>query len=548
MASLKNKMENYIDIGIDFGAENIVVIAIGYDNKGRSDYKLINLHSSGSIKNYIGEKINGKIEIGQDIKISYIYRESSKDFNWICGRYKAFIAEANAPFFEKKPDELLKFGLEEVIKKIEAFDFSPILSGELRNLTVGVPQSWGFSKKLLYRDILTIWKYGTVSLLSEPVAATIAAYNRSSSDIGNNIIMILDIGASTFDISFAKYLEEMKTLDIYKTTYRSEKAGHYFDLVFTSFTLMSDINKFATLEIIDKTAKLKLRKIEDYIEYLQKNQSKYSSLLLEIETLKENHLLEVVKFSRKKLIDIGTKTPITVTKQIYTDSLNYYVSKISSEINNIILQFKETENLNEKEIIYPFLCGGASSLNNLEKSLKEQLNSPEKDRLFSIIKEGQGSKIDTTIAVGLAQYAQNKSIISKKLEYSVGVKIPVDEGNERKDFWLLNEGESYPLEADKKFSETIGSEKELQYFGNGNGKISFPVIQKSNLDGYKEHLDIISITMDQCDRGDSFDLLFNVDIDGIITISIRNITKELTINKTLSMKNSFIVEGGLLIL
>lgn len=541
-------MENYIDFGIDFGAENIVVVAIGYDKLGRSDYKLVSLHPSGSVKNYIGErKTDNKIEIGNDVKIAYVYKDTPNDYNWICGRYKAYVAEENYPFFEKNPGELLKYGLEEIIKKIETYDFTPFLTGSLRNITVGVPQSWGFHKRLLYREIMSMWKHGNVTLLSEPVAATIAAYKRSSSDIANNIIMILDMGASTFDVSFAKYSGPENRLDVYKTTYRSEFAGHYFDTVFAAFALMSDVNKLPANEIIDRVSKLKLKGTEDYIQYLNANQSKYSELLLDIETIKENHLLEIVKFNRKKLLDINKKTPVTISKQIYNDALRYYSEKISGEINQVISNFKNNENPDNSVTIYPFLCGGASSLYGLEKSLREKINGSEKERLFSILKEGQGSKIDTTIAIGLAYYAQDKSIIAKKLEYSIGVSLPVDEDSERKDFWILQEGDEFPLEKDRELSNIIDSTKELQYHGTKEGKISFPVLQKSSLEKNKIHTDIISISMESCEKGDSFDILLNIDIDGIISITVKNISKNISIRKNLSLKNNHVVDGGLLV-
>jgi len=531
-------MENFIDIGIDFGAENIVVVAIGYDNKGRIDYKLVNLHSSGSIKNYIAEKKSDKkIEIGNEVKISYIYHDSGDEFNWIYGRYKAFIAEEPPPGFLVAPDLLLKYGLEEIIAKLEKFDFKPLLSGTLRNLTVGIPQSWGFNKKLIYRDILSIWQHGSVSLLSEPVAATIAAFKRSSADIGKNIIMILDIGASTFDISFARYHEDHKNLDIFSTTYRSEWAGHYFDLVFAAFCLQADINKLPANEIMDRLAKLKLKDSSDYIAFLQKNQEKYSTLLLELETVKENHLLEIVKFNRKKLIDVGTRTPITVTKQIYIDALNFYAAIISADINQLIEGFKKAEKISETEKIYPFLCGGASSLNGLEKSLKDKISGGESDRLFSILKEGHGNRIDTTIAVGLAYYSQDKSIIGKKLEYSVGVGLSGDEDADRAEFWLLNEGDRYPFQFDKKLSELLGEDKELQYHGNGDGSIGFPVLQKSGIDSEQVHSDIIELSLEDCNIGDNFDLLFNVDIDGIITVMVENLTKAVFTKKSVSLRN-----------
>jgi len=541
-------MSDYIDIGIDFGAENIVVIAIGYDNKGRIDYKLINLDSTtGYIKNYIGQrKDNSKIEIGSNVKVAYIYQNENNDYSWVSGRYKAYIAEKEYPKFEKSPNELLEFGLNQLINKIEEFDFTPLLSGKLRNLTIGVPQSWGFNKKLIYREILSRWKHGQVSLLSEPIAATIAGYKRSSTEIGNNIIMILDIGASTFDISFAKYLESEKKLNIYKTSYRSQYAGHYFDIVFASFVLSSETNKNGLRSLIDLKSKFKLKNIEDYINFIKENHSQYLPFLLELEIIKENNLLEIVKFNKKKLIDTDTNTPITVNKKMYVSALEYYTEKISYEVNFVISEFKKTEKT--ESVIYPFLCGGGSALDGLEKNLKNNMKEhKESENLFSIIKDGYGSKIDTTIAIGLAYYSQDKSIINKKLEYSIGVKIPDEEGI-KKDYWILNEGNSYPLANDKKFSEFIDNSKELQYWGSGDGKISFPVLQKSTLDNNKIHTDIISISLEMCDVGDLFDLLFNVDIDGIITVTIKNLSKNLVERRTLGLNSKLLIDGGLVVI
>lgn len=527
-------MEKFIDIGIDFGAENIVVVAIGYDNKDRKDYKLVYLAPSGSLKNYLGEKkADNRTEIGLEAKTAFIYNDMNQEYNWLAGRYKAFIGEKSPAGFPKPPEELLEKGLNEVINRIEQFDFSPILSGKLRNLTVGVPQSWDFNKKQLYREVLSGWNHGNVTLLSEPVAATIAAYKRSSAEIGGNIIMILDIGASTFDISFARYTEERKNLEIFRTNFRSSLAGHYFDLIFASFVLSADINKLPAGELIDIKNKLKLRKTEDYLDYLKQNQSRFFTLLLELENIKENQLLEITKFNRKKLIDIGTRTLVTITRQIYNDALSFYATRLAAEIRQVLAEFKKNEAFGEDSRIIPFLCGGASSLAGLEKILRDKIGTEESNNIFSLVRESQGSKIDMTIAIGLAYYAQDKSIISKSLEYSLGVKFLTGEEPVKKDYWLLKSGEKFPLERDKAFSELLDDESDLEYHGSGDGKIGFPLIRIK--EGGEEYpvLDTVELEMEHCEPGDRFDLLFNLDFDGVITIGVKNLTKGTVIRKTI---------------
>lgn len=528
-------LEKYIDIGIDFGAENIIVVAIGYDNKGRSDYKLISLDATTSIKNYIGQKkVDQKIEIGNNVKTAYAYSSSDEEYLWTGGRYKSFIGSNNTLNTQKNPTELLQLGLKQILEKVEKFDFEPILSGKLRNIVVGIPQNWDNEKKAIYRETLAFWKHGEVSLLSEPVAATISAYKKSLENIANNIIMILDIGASTFDISFAEYHEENKNLKLYDTSYRSNYSGYYFDLIFLAFTLLSETNKLASMEIIDRVIKLKLKTIDDYIQYFQKNTEKFSSLLLEIENIKENSINEIIKFNRKKLIDIGKKMPITINKQIFIDALNYYSEKLANEIDQVILKFKKNEVLEKNKEIYPFLCGGASSLIGLDKKLKEKIKTSEKDKLFNIIKDGDASKIDTTIALGLAYYAQDKSLIMKKLNYSIEIGFIEDTNNERINFTIFEQEEAFPITKAKKFSELLGSEKELEYFSDTNNNIQFVVIQKKDEKELKSY--IVEFNADNISNHDAFDILFQLSIDEIINIDLINITKNYSLKNTLDVK------------
>ncbi len=512
-------MEKYIDLGIDFGAENIVIIAIGYDNKGRSDYKLINLESSGSIKNYIGKKKDNSYEIGNNAKVAYMYKNQNNDYDWVSGRYKSYIYENSSPDFAIRPDELLKIGITEIINKLENFDFSPLLSGSIRNIAIGIPQEWDISKRQLYKEVLSIWKHGNVSLLTEPVAATISAYKRGIADLLNNVIMILDIGASTFDISFSQYTEN-KSLNIYKTNYRSDFAGHYFDIIFTAFTLINENNKLALNDVIDRISKIKLRNIDDYINYLFKYQDRYSTLLLEIENVKENYLNEIIKFNKKKLIDVGNKHLI-VNKQIYQDALSYYSSKIVKDIKNVIQNFKSSEKYLGN--IFLFLCGGASSLSGLEKSLKDKLNIEEGQRLFSIIKEGSGNKIDTTIATGLSYYAQDNSLINKKLNCSIYTKFFVDDTKE--EFCLFTHNSDYPLKEFKKFSDFINDSHSFEYHGNDSGTIEIPIIIKcfNSLEPIEK---IITASLMNSSVGDLFDIHFNIDLEDFLTIKFINLSQQ----------------------
>lgn len=506
---------NYIDIGIDFGAENIVIVAIGYDNKGRKDYKLITFENNFSIKNYIGEKENNELDIGFNPKLSYAHSNLDKSYKWVEGRYKTYLSVNKNDEILEKARDLLEKGLKLVMEKVESFDYSPFFQGSLRNLSVGIPQDWNLTQKNIYLNILSAWKHGEVNLLSEPVAATITAINKSITDLSGKNIMILDIGASTLDIAFSKYFED-NTLNIYNTTKRIDKAGHYFDIILSSFALSSDINKQAKYHILPRLDILKLRKVDDYINYILNNQNKYSSLLLEIESIKENNLSEIIKFNKKKLIDTNTLNPLIINKSIYEEALNYYVLKIAKEINTTVELFKN----NEDNEIYPLLCGGISALFGFEKKLKENISYGK--NLISV-SDSSYNKIDITIALGLAYYAQDKSIISKKLDSVISCNFYVDD--DKQDIILFN-NESYPLKSPKSLKALINEDQVIEFHGDSN-KIEFYLNINNQNNVIKE---LVKAEFENIDFGDYFDIMFNIDINEVINIEILNITKN---NKTI---------------
>ncbi|GIW21707.1 MAG: hypothetical protein KatS3mg068_0714 [Candidatus Sericytochromatia bacterium] len=513
-------MENFIDIGIDFGAENIVTVAVGYDKLGRSDLRLINLDGNISIKNYIAQNKNSNnIEIGSEVKSYYIHKEYIHDYSWISGRYKSYILEEEKPYFPILPEKLFEYGIKKIIEKIKKFDFSILLSGALRNLCVGIPQSWNIDKKKLYYETLfNLWDFGEVYILSEPIAATIAVYKKSLKDIANKNIMILDIGASTFDISFSKYNDKNKKLDIYNINYRSNYAGHFFDVVFTAFTIFDSINKNAIYDIIDRVTKLKLKTISDYISYIKLNQDKFSILLLEIENIKENYISEIVKFNRKRVIDINLKNTFIVNKQIYENALKYYVSLIYSDIEKVLNIFCK---VNNKDSIIPVLCGGASALYGLEKELKSRFNELD---LISISKENSNSKIDSTIAIGLAYYSQDKNLIEKNLNYTIDIILKNDENIEEK-INVFQKNEKYSKS--KSLLKILNDEVELEYNNISDGSINIKIL-KNDIEEK-----IIKFKNDNFSLGDKFDLELEIDINDMLILKLKNLSKQITITQIL---------------
>lgn len=501
---------NYIDIGIDFGAENIVIVAIGYDNKGRKDYKLITFENNFSIKNYIGEKENNEFDIGSNPKLSYAHSNIDKSYKWVEGRYKTYLSVKSSEEISEKAKNLISKGLNLVIEKIEKFDFSPFFQGKLRNLCVGIPQDWDTSQKNIYLNALSAWKHGEVMLLSEPIAATITAINKSVKDLSDKNIMILDIGASTLDIAFSKYTNE-NDIHIFDITKRIDTAGHYLDIIITAFALANDINKNAKYHILPRIDIIKLRKVEDFINYILNNQSNYSSLLLEVESIKENNLTEIIKFNKKKLIDTNTLNPLIINKAIYDEALNYYVKKISKEINETILNF---QNKNNSEI-YPLLCGGIAILAGFEKKLKESISYG--NNLISV-SDSSYNRIDITIALGLAYFAQDKSIITKKLDSIITCEFLVDD--QRQEI-ILFENEKYPLKLSKSLKLLINQDQVIEFYGDSN-KIEFYLHIKDDKSDIKK---LVNAEFENIEIGDNFDLLFNIDINNLINIEMLNLTK-----------------------
>lgn len=512
--------EKYIDLGIDLGAENIIITASGFDNSGRKDYKLINLEQYGTLKNYIGIKDNS-IEIGRTPKLFFANHNTDGEYQKIYGRYKGF---SN---LDQDSADALEIAIQELLKKLESYDFSKVLSGKLRNIAIGIPQDWSIEQKALYLKALTSWKHGKTLILPEPIAASLAAYRRIEHQIEENIMMIIDIGGATLDISFVAYNQKTHKFNVYPISLRSNWAGYYFDVVFLAFILSSDINKLACTEIINIKDRLKLRSTESYINEVLTR--KYDSFLLEIENIKENSLVEMIKFGRKKLLDTGKKTPLIVNKKIYDEALNYYASKIVLEINSLLIKFKKQYPLTNNTI-HPFLCGGASSLLGLEKELKTKLSDDEKECFFTLPKElSYDVMTDISISSGLSFYAQDSNLINKTSEYDLKIEILNELTQEKEFIEIIKEKELIPIE--KKLSDLL-KQSNLEYIDDTTSKIEFLLIKKQE-DETKYTIAFNEIKNSQ--KGDLFDIVFSIYYSDILHIKLINKTKNESLEKSIAI-------------
>lgn len=505
-------MSDFIDIGIDFGAENIVCIAIGHDKKGRVDYKLINLdYSTFSLKNYVGlRKEDNSVEIGSKVK-NYFAHGDTEEYSLIGGRYKNRI-DSNAQY-----QEIISLALSEVLNKLEQFDFSPLLSGKLRNLTVGIPESWSKFNKELYLKTLSKWIHGEVYLLSEPSSATIALHKKSIEDISDKINMIIDIGASTSDVSFSSYNEDTKSLRIYNKSYRSNYSGYYFDLIFLAYVLIDDSNKNSYIEVLDRLARIKIRNVDQLINYLKENISLFSNLIVEIELIKENHINELIKFNKKRLIDTGKKTPLSVNKNNYLSALKYYSSKISTELNTILNEFRIEEKIIDNDKINILLCGGGSSLYNLDSSLRELISPAYYGEIISPSKEN--NNYDITIALGLAYFSQDNSIISSNNDKEIQIGFKIESDKNRNYFTLIDKNINIPLKNNQSFSKIIENEYDLQLSINTN-QITFPI---RVLDNESNEYNL-TFELDNSNQNDLFDIEFNIN-NKILYLELKNLSK-----------------------
>lgn len=503
-------MNDFIDIGIDFGAENIVCIAIGHDKKGRIDYKIVNLdYSSFSLKNYVGlRKNDNTVDIGSKVK-NYFAHGDTEEYSLIGGRYKNRI-DNNTQY-----QDIITLALTEVLNKLEKFDFSPLLSGKLRNLTVGIPESWSNFNKKLYLKTLNLWKHGEIFLLSEPSAATIALHKKSLEDISDKINMIIDIGASTSDISFSSYNESTKSLEIFNKSHRSNYSGYYFDLIFLAHILLDESNKNAYIEIIDRITRIKVRTIDQLVSYLKENISLFSHLIVEVELIKENHINELIKFNKKRLIDTGKKTPLSVNKNNYLNALKYYSSKFSVELNSIINDFRLEEKIIDSDKINIMLCGGGSSLYNLDLSLKELINPAYYNEVISPAKEN--NNYDITIALGLAYFSQDNNIINSKIDCDIELGFKIEESENREYFKIIEKESLIPFKSYKSFTSILKDEYDLKLSIDTN-KITFPIrIIKNDV---LEHE--ITFEINDYKENTLFDILFNV-INKILVIKLKSL-------------------------
>lgn len=210
--------------------------------------------------------------------------------------------------------------------------------------------------------------------------------------------MIVDIGASTTDVSICKFSSPIITYEGAMGIY----AGNYCDAMIAA--------KAFNIDIMD----------------LLNNPKEFTDLLKDAKDIKETK--DQRKIEKKQLIFHYNEQQITITNQFMTEITDKFIDDIFEIIKKSIDKFEELQTA--KATIHHFLiCGGMGSYNfgNFKKKLFNKCKN-EYQVIFKncmILEDPGKTVLSDSISLGAAMLAKDQSLVVENLNYDVGIVAKV---------------------------------------------------------------------------------------------------------------------------
>ena len=346
-------------LGIDFGAENIMVSYIKEGDEGRANITFAG--NSEILKNYYAIDNSGKEFFGKE---AYnIYFDNPKNVQ-LYTRYKqdlTKVAEQLPSSYQRAyPRDILErmllyiynYSIDYIKRELRFNDV------ELERTVVTVPIGWehDFSLRSIYSDAIKKAGFKNFRIVAEPIAAASALisslkdHNPELAPKENDVILVVDMGASTLDISFI----------INKTPLEAKKgnnsflAGNYCDALIAEKVIGKNVNE------------------------IMQNQRAYFDELIECQEFKEETIGDSRKFGKFK------KDGHEINKTILRlEDIERITHLMVDQTIATILETIEKQRL--KKIHHIIVCGGMCNfkrtgfLDKLYESLKNL------DRIYFMI-------------------------------------------------------------------------------------------------------------------------------------------------------------------
>lgn len=406
----------------------------------------------------------------------------------------------------------------------------------INHLVVTVPAAFNTDERQATRDAIEMAGFTDFHILDEPAATLLYFINngdgclvQNSIDFNDKYIMIYDIGGGTLDICIAK-LEEVD-YDEYKSvkvsiasrSKRENLGGNDFDQYLGAYFLS---------EFENRTAKISTRPSEEQNKIIARVVSQAEKYKIELNNKIKEHidnprrLQRIVMTPEFEVINGQFVQGINLDKdtleQVYAGILK------DSDRQNILRPVKESisaaENLSKDDISLIILTGGMSNFYAVESTLREYFG----DNIPMITVDTA-----TSVSKGAAIDAYNYSDDNIKMK-----KMSLED----------RLAEDIFLRTDSGFEKLI-SRNELSTKKTGEFLYSIPEENMSVLPIFLFYGQDINFTEDftqiagkmidlprKYEVGEQVKLVWNIDYNGVITISLSELGEEIKLNQSTSLE------------
>jgi len=482
-------------------------------------------------------------KVDSDKKIVYtgewaknIYATGNQPMNTFTGIKTRIGGESMVTIPGKNEDDILQLDMTQcsalLLKTIKR-SIEEQFKQEIDHLVVTVPAAFNSDERQATRDAIEIAGFSNFHILDEPAATLLYFINngdgslmQSSIDLNGKNIMIYDIGGGTLDICIARLedkteihseYESMK-VDIVSRSKRENLGGNDFDQYLGAYFLS---------EFENRTTKISARPVADQNKIIARVVSQAEKYKIDLNNKLKEHLDNPRRLSRIvmtpefEVIDgqfvQGINLDKAALEEIYASILK------DSNRQNILRPVKESirnaDNLKKEDISLIILTGGMSNFYAVESTLREYFGDAT-----PII------TVDTTTSVskGAAIDAYNFSPDNIQLK-----KMDIEDRLAEDIFLRTDEGFSKLISR-----SDIGTKKtgEFTYIIPEENMASIPIFLFYGLDpNFTEDFTQIAGKIVDLPRkyevGEEITLKWNIDKDGVVTITMDELGDEIRLNQ-----------------
>lgn len=341
--------------------------------------------------------------------------------------------------------------------------------------------------------------FNVTRLLPEPTAAAIAYGLDNTFD---QLLVVIDLGGGTFDVSVLKFHvskdDQDITYDVIAVDGNSQLGGDDFDNAIVSY-LIDWINDNHQLDLsVDKKV---IQKLKEEAERIKIDLSNFESIDISIPNLSQGINIEINGFSRDKFKSLIQK----------------YLDEILAKINDVLKQ----ANIEESEVNRFLLVGGSCKHTIVQELIKKNYKDPFiSPNMDTAVAEGAAIVCSNLLTPVKELKKNNEPVIIFKdvISHSLGIDVDFSKGGilTKKDIRfvpLLKKNTKYPNKA-----VFIGSTKD-----KWQKEVNIRVFRGENADVKKnKELGKLKLKISKENIGEQkipIGAIFQLDENGILTFT-----------------------------